>query len=83
MLNNQELTINEIQDAYNNLPENDRTALDVLVNDLIAVMKAKGREKTLRLFGEHRMIQFGPMQALELLAKVGVWLIYHPPIGEA
>jgi hypothetical protein len=79
MINNQELTIDEIQDAYENLSDEERAAVDNLVNNLIIAVKGR----PLRLFGEHRKTQFGPKQALELLAKTGVWLIYHQPIGEA
>jgi FixJ family two-component response regulator len=82
MLNGHDVTIEEIERAYEYMTEEERKVIDKLVQDLINAVKAKKREISLRSFGEYRRLsQFGPKQARELLARVGVWMVYHQPIG--
>ena len=62
-----ELTSDEIQEAYQNLTEEEKAKIDSLVEKLIDKFRKKR--------GERNKYYFGRAMALELIAKTGIWMI--------
>jgi len=65
-LNLQRLTKANIDSAYDALSRGDQIVIDRLSTDLEAAIKVRGKEGMLVFFGRGG--------ALELLAKLGVWI---------
>lgn len=68
-----EMTSEMIQNAYNKLEPLERMWLDKQADTLEAGVK-------LRHTGNNSLM-FGRTQALELLAKLGIWMVEHPKAG--
>ena len=64
------LNDDDILAAYSKLPERDRLWIDYLTVELIKAVKAKWNTKPHTL-----PVHFGKVQALELLAKLGIYQI--------
>ena len=65
-MTNSDLTNDDIERAYTALSDADKANVDSQVEALINALKSK------RVFSVQKL-QFGRKQALELLAKLGIW----------
>jgi hypothetical protein len=71
--NIKDLSNDEIELAYQALPADEKTAIDSMAKKLETELKARHTGKT--------PLMFGRKQALEVLAKTGIWLIQNRQVA--
>ena len=63
-----------IQETYDKLPRTDQAWIDECTSQIQSGVKAQFQFKQAYYNGQQTPVMFGPMQARELLAKLGVFL---------
>ena len=67
------LTNDEIENAYQALSQDEKIAIDDMAKKLEKELKARHTG--------NKPLMFGRKQALEVLAKTGIWLISNKPVA--